>query len=281
MKLRFLGTAAAEGIPAIFCECETCKKARANRGKDIRTRSQSIINDDLLIDLSADSYMHSIINNIDFTPICHCLISHSHSDHLYPDELYNRRHGFSVVRDEIHTLNLYGSELVLDQLKLSMRSNYDNLINDKAIDFHVVEPYKPFEILSYRVTAFEASHDPKSGPLFYAVEQGGKSILHANDTGIFKDSVWDYIKSSGIHFDLVSLDCTGGDMPITYLDCHMNVDACRKTKAELIRLGAADENTAFILNHFTHNSKVVIYDELSSRVKGEFDVSYDGMDIEI
>ena len=28
MKIQYLGTGAAEGIPAIFCECDTCKKAR-------------------------------------------------------------------------------------------------------------------------------------------------------------------------------------------------------------------------------------------------------------
>ena len=27
MKFRYLGTSAGEGIPAVFCECETCKKA--------------------------------------------------------------------------------------------------------------------------------------------------------------------------------------------------------------------------------------------------------------
>ena len=39
MKLQILGTAAAEGIPALFCTCEYCKKARQIRGKEIRTRS--------------------------------------------------------------------------------------------------------------------------------------------------------------------------------------------------------------------------------------------------
>ena len=28
MKIKYLGTAAAEGVPAIFCNCETCKEAR-------------------------------------------------------------------------------------------------------------------------------------------------------------------------------------------------------------------------------------------------------------
>ena len=52
MKIQYLGTAAAEGIPAIFCDCKTCQKARKLGGKEIRTRSQAIIDDRLLIDFS-------------------------------------------------------------------------------------------------------------------------------------------------------------------------------------------------------------------------------------
>ena len=33
MKIKYLGTAAAEGITAVFCECETCKKAIELGGK--------------------------------------------------------------------------------------------------------------------------------------------------------------------------------------------------------------------------------------------------------
>ena len=49
MKITFLGTAAAEGIPALFCNCQCCTEARRRGGKNLRTRSQSLINDDLLI----------------------------------------------------------------------------------------------------------------------------------------------------------------------------------------------------------------------------------------
>lgn len=58
MKIQYLGTAAAEGIPAIFCECDTCKKARSLGGRNIRTRSQAIIDENVLIDFPADTYMH-------------------------------------------------------------------------------------------------------------------------------------------------------------------------------------------------------------------------------
>ena len=58
MKFTFLGTAAAEGFSAVFCNCKYCIEARKLKGKNIRTRSQSLINDDLLVDLPADTYSH-------------------------------------------------------------------------------------------------------------------------------------------------------------------------------------------------------------------------------
>ncbi len=58
MKLHYLGTAAAEAIPAVWCNCEVCKKIRKTRGKDVRTRSQVLINDDLMVDFSA-GFVHA------------------------------------------------------------------------------------------------------------------------------------------------------------------------------------------------------------------------------
>ena len=60
MKLKYLGTAAAEGMPALFCSCENCEKARRLGGKNIRSRSQTMVNDDLIIDYPPDAYAHSV-----------------------------------------------------------------------------------------------------------------------------------------------------------------------------------------------------------------------------
>jgi len=54
MQLTFLGTAAAEGYPAIACGCDNCTVARRRGGRDLRKRSHAIIDDDLLIDLGPD-----------------------------------------------------------------------------------------------------------------------------------------------------------------------------------------------------------------------------------
>ena len=50
MKIQILGTAAAEGWPALFCNCEACRRAREKGGKNIRTRAGTLIDDQLLID---------------------------------------------------------------------------------------------------------------------------------------------------------------------------------------------------------------------------------------
>lgn len=55
MKIQFLGTAAYEGIPAMFCQCEQCNTARKRGGKNLRTRSQALIDGKLLIDFPADT----------------------------------------------------------------------------------------------------------------------------------------------------------------------------------------------------------------------------------
>ena len=75
MKLKYLGTAAAEGVPALFCDCDTCRRSKLLGGKNIRSRSQAVINDDLLIDLPCDHFMHLIQNQIDFRNIKYCLIT--------------------------------------------------------------------------------------------------------------------------------------------------------------------------------------------------------------
>ena len=47
MKVQYLGTGAAEGVPAVFCNCEYCRGLRARMaagraGREVRSRSQVI-----------------------------------------------------------------------------------------------------------------------------------------------------------------------------------------------------------------------------------------------
>lgn len=40
MKIQYLGTAASEGWPALFCSCEACEKARKLGGRNILKRRE-------------------------------------------------------------------------------------------------------------------------------------------------------------------------------------------------------------------------------------------------
>ena len=58
MKIRYMGTAACERIPGMFCNCDVCQRAMSEGGRNIMTRSQALIDDRLLIDMSGETYMH-------------------------------------------------------------------------------------------------------------------------------------------------------------------------------------------------------------------------------
>ena len=81
MDILFMGTAAAEGIPALFCECEMCKYARKHGGKEIRTRSGALIDGKIKLDFCPDSLKHMLDYDIDYTHMKTLLVTHTHEDH--------------------------------------------------------------------------------------------------------------------------------------------------------------------------------------------------------
>ena len=82
MRIQYWGTAAAEGIPGIFCGCDVCREAREKGGRYIRTRSQVLLDGVLLVDFGADTYMHSLQYGFDMSKLEHVLITHIHADHF-------------------------------------------------------------------------------------------------------------------------------------------------------------------------------------------------------
>ena len=272
MELKFLGTAAAEGFPALFCECDTCKRALAAKGRNIRTRSQAIIDDKLLIDFPADTYFHMIGNGIDFGKIEHCIITHTHSDHFYPADFEMRRMGFSVPVKNT-TLNIYGTQTVYNQTKATI--DKFGLGEDNRVVCHKIIPFHSFQIMDYIITPLPADHDPQSDPVIYLINSGEKTLLYAHDTGIFPTSVFDWIREHRIFIDYVSLDCTAGLLQ-GWEHGHLGIDTCVKVVNMLKEAGAANEETGVCLNHFSHNCLSTYNDLLPISQKHGFDVSYDG-----
>lgn len=278
MKIKYLGTAAADALPAVFCECETCLKSRRLGGKNIRTRSQSLIDDKLLIDFPGDTYMHSIMYNIELSKIKTCIITHSHFDHLYPAELWTRMPGIGHFDRE--PLTIYSAE---DGYRRTMEviSEY-KLDESNRVYAKEITPFTPFEAEGYKITPLKAHHDPASSPVIYIISKDGKNMLYANDTGFFPEETKEYLKSSGIKLDLVSFDCTGALNNVEDYGngSHMNLIADIKTKKMLREYGNITDDTICIVNHFSHNGLATYDDMLEPAEKEGFIVAYDGLEVE-
>ena len=117
MKINYLGTGAAERIPGIFCNCKLCKYAREKKGREIRTQTQLIIDDVLLIDFPGDSYLHLLQYDLCFADFDSLLISHWHSDHFYGEDLAYRMSGYAL--DIPNRLTVYGNDCELYDLSPS------------------------------------------------------------------------------------------------------------------------------------------------------------------
>lgn len=206
MKIQFLGTAAAEGVPAIFCDCENCQRSRERGGRNIRTRSQALIDDKILIDFPADTYMHFLKHQVPLSKIKTCIVTHSHSDHLYPAEIEMRKEGFAHVASE-EPLTFYVGESGYQMLTEVIR-HAD--ISDQDVKVVMIEPFVPFEAEGYRITPLRASHAEETSPVVFVVEKGGKKLLYCHDTGnLCKESIAALrAVTKEKPLQLVSLDCT-------------------------------------------------------------------------
>lgn len=274
MKIKYLGTAAAEGIPGMFCNCRVCRNALKVRGKEIKTRSQSLIDDKLLIDFPADTYLHILNYGLDLRNIHNCIITHSHSDHFYPSDFWCRFKGIANEIDD-EPLNVYLTESGYNEALRQL----EDVIDNTRIKLHLITPFEPFDIDDYHIIPLAANHKPTTDPVIYIIEKGEKSLLYANDTGIFPDSTWEYLEKFGKKFNLVSLDCTGMALK-NWRKGHLSLDTDKETYDRLVEIGVCDSNTIAYVNHFSHNGKLTHEELINEALKYGFLATYDGLEVD-
>jgi len=273
MKLTYLGTAAAEGFPGLFCACDTCREATRRGSKDLRTRSQAIVDDVLLIDLPPDTYLHMLRNKINLPDIEHMLITHTHSDHFQPGELYYRRPGFCDTRS---LMTVYGNDELkrrMDEMVEETQTTYEK---SKLVCVELTE-FVPQDIAGYTVVPLLARHARNEKCFIYLIGKNDKWLLYGNDTGIFPEATWQYIR--GKKLDLVSLDCTCGQMGEG--TNHMGVPDLIKMRQLLADAGCLHAGTQLIANHFSHNGGL-LHEGLEQQLQPHgYQVSYDGMTVTV
>ncbi len=277
MKIKYLGTGASEGIPSLFCKCPVCEDARKNKGRDIRSRNQVLIDERLLVDFPPDTFMHASLGELDLPSIHTCIVTHSHGDHLYPNDIWARKIAVSpVCPDEGTPLTFYATSVGYEKIKTVIESN--ELDKEKRVGAVLIEAFRAFNAEGYDIMPVRADHSPNTDPVLFIIEKDGKAIFYGNDTGRLPSETVEYLKNCGKYFDVVSLDCTNGFNPGDKF--HMNFKACVDTVEMMKEFGLCDDKTIYVVTHLCHNCGGNREELEKEAEKLGFIAAYDGMELE-
>ena len=271
MKLSFLGTGAAEGIPSIYCSCKTCQFARKYKGKDIRNRSAVLIDNELCIDFGPDIHHSFQSMGLDASKLKILLITHSHFDHFYPENLEIRSKRY--LREEINDLIILGNPAVFYKLSLLGYS-------DKAL--HIIRKeapvYKNLKIYDYMIIPIIANHAHEfGGALNFVIKKKERTVIYATDTGMYAEEQMVMLK--GLNADAIILDAT--NLYACTSENHLNISGFLSMIKELRLNNCIKNDSLIIASHFAHGG-VPNHRILEKRLKEHGIIAaYDSMQIEI
>jgi len=274
MQVLFLGTAAAEGYPAIFCECKNCVESRVLGGRNLRKRSAVLINQDLLIDFGPDivAAMHAC--GLNLAHVRYLLVTHSHADHYLFTNFYYRSPGFCPTNPLL--LDVYATDPLITDLHMHGGEGVD--IEEKwRVRLNCIKPFETRAAGPYRVTAFPAVHDPKTQPVFYAIAWEGKSLLYACDTGPFTAETWEALRR--FRFDVAIIESTLGIGPGgTH---HLSMEQCAEHHRRLADEGLLQPHARRIATHFSHQRTPPYLGCVDFFQPHGVEVAYDGMVVSV
>ncbi|MBC6720362.1 hypothetical protein IZU27_02785 [Treponema socranskii] len=276
IRIRYLGTGAAEGFPAPFCECAACERVRRLGGKNRKTRSCALINEHILIDLSPDIFMQSWENSLHLSAVDTIVFTHSHDDHLDLMSLMLRcKDGATVLpkikRDENY-ISIWCNDAVRE--KINKKFSEEKHADPSKLHFSKIAYGVPFSVGDIEFTAFEADHIKGEECCIFALSDGTHSFLYGNDTGLPPERTFDALNRYGKVFAAISLDCARGTLPG---DAHMGL-AEDKTVCERLRsCGLIDGATKIYLNHFSHMCGLAPDEFASLAEKDDMYLTHDGM----
>lgn len=278
MKISFLGTGAAEGVPAMFCACPFCKSVREAGINQYRTRSQILIDGDLSIDFPPEAYVHSLRFNVNLSALKYVLVTHSHMDHFYAHDFILRGYKYATVESE--KLKIFGNAEIKNVFEECTRREMRSEVlgNLEVTTVHALEV---FNVGEYRIITLPAQHGTAEEALLYYVEKGGRGCLHLCDTGALSDEAVNFLAVNKAFASLVTFDCTFLYAPPKAGTRHMCVADNMEIAKRLENAGIINADTKRVITHFSHNSHPT--DERLAAIEKQFSViaAYDGLTLEI
>ena len=279
MKIRYLGTGAAEGFPGVFCNCAACRAARGDLATELRTRSQMLIDGDLLIDFPSESYYHALRFGIDLSAVAYLLVTHSHADHFYAQEFVNR--GYKYAENmAVAKLNVYCNSEVASVYREGTHREMRDCVREN-VHINCIRPFVTFAAGAYTICALPARHTQGEEALVYGISKGGKSLLYLNDTGSLSDDCFCFLAKNEFQADFVSMDCTHADNPEPHSERHMGFVENELMREKLHQYHVVSEDAKYYVTHFSHNSAPFRARMEEEAARRGFIAAHDGLEIEI
>ena len=254
MELIFLGTGAAEGVPAAYCRCAACQSARQRGGVEIRTRSSLRVGPHHQIDVSPDHYGQMIRAGVDMYDVEHVLITHTHGDHFALSALMDK--GMSQTTNG-KPISLYLSDpakMYVEDLigRLSLSAGDMKWINAN-LELIGLRYFQDYAIGGLDVRTLKGNHIA-NGVNEYSINYlvglpGGKTLLYACDTGFYQEETWEYL--AGKRVDILILECTyaGRTDRGEFLKDHLSIASFLTMLKRMEHIGFTDARTTVYATH--------------------------------
>lgn len=265
MKIRLLGTGAAEGIPAFYSDSAVSNYARERGGKDVRTRSSALVDGHLKIDLGPDSLLQIHRDRLDARDWTAVFFTHSHDDHFAVDELQYCLYPFN--ESEYVGFTIFGNATVA----AAVWERYPDW------PFEVVETrsFEPFRHAEYTITPIRANHMDNEDGHNLIIQDAESALLYGTDTGIWSEETFEYLQK--FRLDALVIECTEGFHKTDYLG-HLDVEGCIAVVSRLREQGTLLPNSKVVTTHHSHNGGAT-HSELESALQAHgIAAGFDGME---
>lgn len=249
MKIKFLGTSAGWPLPRLGCKDKICSSTDP---RDKRTRSQALVNDQLLLDIGPDTYLHLNQPGVNPISIRYAAITHEHPDHTFG------------LWDLGHIYNARPIKVIIDPATFRKTRK---LFFPKEYEVLKIASGSSVKDLGLEISLLPVSHTNSS---FGILIQGeGKRIFWAPDFKTFPAETINILKK----IDLVAMDGSELKIPTTN---HQTIE-------EGIQLGRRLDAKKTYFIHLGH--RTLPHKELEKFVKkrggSRFEVAYDGLEIKL
>jgi phosphoribosyl 1,2-cyclic phosphate phosphodiesterase len=268
MKIQLLGTGGADGVPALYGDTRVSRFARANGGKDVRSRTAALIDGILKIDFGPDTWHQMTREGLDARDWTALLFTHSDADHFALDEIQYAVFPFNDY--EYVGFQVYGNSVICRAII--------ERFPEWPFEVFMTESFQSFENSGYTITPIEANHTAGEDSHNLIFESDGKTFLYGSDTGIWPDVTWEKLKD--FKLDGMVIECTEGFAPTSYYG-HLDAKEVLEVVERLNKMGTVSSDTKIWTTHHSHQGEAT-HDELVEFFgPHNINVGYDGAVIEI